>query len=480
MANRGSYRPGEGGYEENREYRYGQGNPDPYGGPASYGNQGQYGSADPYGQGTEYDPLAYGEEQSGDYDDWDDPDEGYQGNIYPDPYLSPNRGKPSMAARAAGKANPDPYSRSRQSRSARQAHRSAQQNARVRQEVRRQVQEYDYDPPRRRKKRKRHGFRNFLLFLLILALILGGAYLVLFRAPQMIGDGWHTRKDGIYNILVCATDEEEMRTDTMMILTLDTNAKTLALTSLPRDTIVDTDEWVPKLNAVYGSAGGGEAGANALMNEVETILGFRPDGYAIIDYEVFRDAVDAMGGVVFEVPMEMEVDNPPNYDEIIHLYPGEQVLNGDQALAVCRYRYGYLMADIQRQYVQQSFLKAMIKQALSPAKWLKLPGVYQAVMDNTLTNLTGGNLRWLALHAMLTGLDDIPQNTLPGEGVDYNGASCYGLFGQSVVDLVNQVMNPYEEEITIDDVYILTVSEGYLVESTWRGEAFDASTYEYD
>ena len=476
MANRGSNRPGNGRYDEY--------DPLDYSGEdfsrSGYSDSG-YGG---YTDGGYTDPRSGGYYEDADWDDWDDPDEGYQGEIYPDPYLSPNRGKPSMAARAAGKANPDPYSRTRQARarSAQQAHRNAQQNARVRQEVRRQVQQYEYDYPQPRPKRrkKRHGFRNFILFLLILALIGGGLYLLLFRAPLMVGDGWHTRKDGIYNILVCATDEEELRTDTMMIFTLDVNEKTVALTSLPRDTIVDSDEWVPKLNAVYGSAGGGEAGAAALMNQVQTILGFRPDGYAIIGYEVFRDAVDAMGGVKFDVPMEMEVDNPPNYDEIIHLYPGEQVLNGDQALAVCRYRYGYLMADIQRQYVQQSFLKAMIKQALSPSKWLKLPGVYQAVMDNTLTDLTGGNLRWLALHAMLTGLDDIPQNTLPGEGVDYNGASCYGLFGQSVVDLVNQVMNPYEEEITIDDVYILTVSEGYLVESTWRGEAFDASTYEYD
>ena len=159
---------------------------------------------------------------------------------------------------------------------------------------------------------------------------------------------------------------------------------------------------------------------------------------------------------------------------------GEQLLDGTTALGVCRYRYGYLMADIQRQYVQQSFLKAMIKQALSPGNWTKLPAVYRAVMDNMITDLDGANMRYLVLHALLAGIDDIPQNTLPGEGVDYNGASCYGLYGQSVVDMVNEVMNPYEEELTIDDVYILTVSGGYLVESTWRGTAFDASTYEYD
>lgn len=117
---------------------------------------------------------------------------------------------------------------------------------------------------------------------------------------------------------------------------------------------------MPKLNGVYGLAGGGAAGAEALLDEIETLLGFRPDGYALIDYQVFKDAVDALGGVTFDVPMDMVVED-------IELSAGEQTLNGDQALAVCRYRYGYLMADIQRQYVQQSFLKAMIKQCMSPA-----------------------------------------------------------------------------------------------------------------
>jgi LCP family protein required for cell wall assembly len=243
---------------------------------------------------------------------------------------------------------------------------------------------------------------------------------------------------------------------------------------------VDNGEWVPKLNGVYGLAGGGEAGAEALLDQVETLLGFRPDGYVIINYQVFKDAVDALGGVTFDVPMDMTVDNANDPSDVLEIYAGEQVLNGDQALGVCRYRYGYLMADIQRQYVQQNFLKAMIKQAFSPSKILKLPSVYQAVMANVETNLDGANIRYLALHALLAGIDDIQQNTLPGEGVDYNGASCYGLYGQSVVDMVNEVMNPYVEDITIDDVHILTVSGGVLVESTWSGTAFDASSYQYD
>jgi LCP family protein required for cell wall assembly len=439
---------------------------------------------DPYGQDDYYDDGYYDDgyyDQDGYYDDggyYDQDgyyDEGYSdgGGYYDDGYYDQDDyyaapSKPSMAARASGKANPDPYRRSSQSGQPRRTQRQSQS------------QYYETSPQPRRRKKKRHPFRKLLLVLLILAAILAGLYFLLFQAPEQTNDGLHTRKDGFYNILICATDEEELRTDTIMIASLDQENGTVSLTSLPRDTIVDNGQAVPKLNGVYGLAGGGEAGAEALMDQVETLLGFRPDGYAVINYQIFKDVVDAMGGVTFDVPMDMTVDNANDPDDVLEIAAGEQVLDGTMALGVCRYRYGYLMADIQRQYVQQSFLKAMIQQLMSPKKLLKLPAVYSSAMDNIVTDLSGANIRYLCLHVLLSGMNDIQQNTLPGEAVTYNGASCYGLYGQSVVDLVNQVMNPYEEPITLDDVHMLTVSGGTLVESTWSGTAFDASTYQYD
>jgi LCP family protein required for cell wall assembly len=443
---------------------------------------------DPYGQDDYYDDGYYDDgyyDQDGYYDEdgyYDQDgyyDEGYSdggysdgGGYYDDGYYDQDDyytapSKPSMAARASGKANPDPYRRSRQS----QPRRTQRQS---------QGQYYETSPQPRRRKKKRHPFRKLLVVLLILIAILAGLYFLLFQAPEQTNDGLHTRKDGFYNILICATDEEELRTDTIMIASLDQENGTVSLTSLPRDTIVDNGQAVPKLNGVYGLAGGGEAGAEALMDQVETLLGFRPDGYAVINYQIFKDVVDAMGGVTFDVPMDMTVDNANDPDDVLEIAAGEQVLDGTMALGVCRYRYGYLMADIQRQYVQQSFLKAMIQQLMSPKKLLKLPAVYSSAMDNIVTDLSGANIRYLCLHVLLSGMNDIQQNTLPGEAVTYNGASCYGLYGQSVVDLVNQVMNPYEEPITLDDVHMLTVSGGTLVESTWSGTAFDASTYQYD
>lgn len=437
-----------------------------------------------YGQDFVDEVNTYGQQYSGytnyensgydqDYNTWQEPydsyDQGYEDYDYYEDTARPQR--PSMAARAAGKASADPYMRRSQPRQTSRSQGRTQQPPR--QQTRRQQYDY-YDEPQpvRRRRKKRHPFRNFLIFLVILAGLGYGAYSLLFQSPTQYNDGMHTRKDGFYNILLCATDEEEMRTDTIMLATLDTTQGAISLTTIPRDTIVANGQAVPKINGVYGLYGGGDAGAQALMDAVETLLGFRPDGYAVINYEVFRDAVNAMGGVTFDVPMDMEVDGTV-------IQAGQQLLDGETALAVCRYRYGYAMADIQRQYVQQNFVKAMAKQCLSLDNLTSLPAVYEAVMANTLTDLSGANLRYLLMKVVLTGMDGIQQNTLPGEGVSYGGASCYGLYGQSVVDLVNESLNPYVEDITIDEVEILTVSGGVLVESTWRGTAFDPSTYEY-
>lgn len=442
------------------------------GGSSYYDGNGYYDGSydDSY---DNYQDASYGSGYQG-YEDYADGYDGYEDDgyaDYEDGYEPPHQ---TLAAKASGMANPDPYDRRSSGYSQSSTRRSKKRRSAPRERYDEDYEDYEepeYQPPRRRK--KRHPLRNFLIFLLILVAIFVGIYFMLFRAPTKSQDGIHTRKSGFYNILLCATDEEGARTDTIMIASLDQKNGTCALTSIPRDTIVDSGESVPKINGVYGLAGCGDAGAQALMDQVETLLGFRPDGYAIIDYEIFKDVVDAMGGVTFDVPMDMDVDGTT-------IYAGEQELSGDLALKVCRYRHGYAMADIQREYVQQTFIKAMVKQCMSPGKLPKLPAIYKAAMSNVITDLDGANIRYLALHILLSGIGDIQQNTLPGEGVNYNGASCYGLYGQSVVDMVNQVMNPYTEDLTIDDVHILTVSGGSLVESTSTGTAFDASTYQYN
>ena len=275
---------GDGGYSNNNGYYDGTYDDSYNNGYDGYDDQNGY-----YDDGYGYDQNGYQdgypyEDQNG-YNGYDD---GY----YDDGYQEPYQPRETLASRAAGRSGADPYSRAGRSSGRPKQSRAQKPQKRVRYE-----DEYQQPAPRRRRK-KHHPFRNFLIFLLILAALIAGLYFLLFRAPAQSQDGVHTRKDGFYNILLCATDEEGTRTDTIMIATLDQKNGQVSLTSLPRDTIVDNGEAVPKLNSVYALAGCGDAGANALMDQVKTLLGFRPDGYAIISYDIFRDVVNATAVVL--------------------------------------------------------------------------------------------------------------------------------------------------------------------------------------
>lgn len=88
-----------------------------------------------------------------------------------------------------------------------------------------------------------------------------------------------------------------------MLLSLDGRGRTARLLSIPRDTYVNAPYSLPKINSACGAAGGGAAGMEELVSQVEGLLGFRPDGYVMVDIDAFVEIVDIMGGVDFNVPM---------------------------------------------------------------------------------------------------------------------------------------------------------------------------------
>ena len=111
----------------------------------------------------------------------------------------------------------------------------------------------------------------------------------------------------------------------------------------------------------------GESGIDALMKYVGDITGFMPDNYVLIDTNVFVKAIDALGGVYFDVPVDMNYDDfsdfnndgTVDYEFHIHVQKGYQLLNGENALGVFRFRQnnngtGYAMGDIERLEAQHA------------------------------------------------------------------------------------------------------------------------------
>lgn len=261
-------------------------------------------------------------------------------------------------------------------------------------------------------------------------------------------------RDGVYNILICGTDGDGYRTDTIMIAHLDTNTQQTALMSIPRDTVVPTQSGgIMKINSVY--AGGGESGIERLRSRLQTLLGFPVDGYFLVDLEAFEKTVDLLGGVWFDVPQDMYYDDP---SQALHidLKAGYQLLNGKDAMGLVRYRKGYASQDIQRTQVQQEFLRALAKQCMSLKSLTKLGELAGVFAEYVQTDLTVGNMLYFAKELMRCDLDELTTCTVEGEGAMINGISYYPLYDWSILSLVNAYFNPYDTQLTQESIQVIT------------------------
>ncbi len=264
-----------------------------------------------------------------------------------------------------------------------------------------------------------------------------------------------SHKEGFYNILVVGTDDDGFRTDTIMIARLDVTNHTVAIMSIPRDTMVESVMTVPKINGVYGYAGKGEKGINNLKSHLAKLLGFEVDGYAVVNLEAFVELVDLVGGVEFNVPMDMYYSDPTQ-DLYIDLKAGLQKLDGQQAMQLVRYRKGYATQDLQRTEVQQDFLRALAQQCLKVSNLKKIGNMANIFKEHVTTDLTVGNIAYFGQELLKCDFEDMYSYTLEGEAVYLDGVSYYAIYLHNTLEAVNGYFNPYDAEITENNVTILT------------------------
>lgn len=291
------------------------------------------------------------------------------------------------------------------------------------------------------KQRKKHHFIRKTICGLLLAVVLFVAYCALIAGMPEADVDTTDKRNGICNILLAGTDEGGMRTDTMMLLSINDKEHTVTLLSLPRDTYTEGYN-PPKLNSACASAGGGEAGMQRLMGEVHSLLGIIPDGYVLVNFNVFEDIVDTFGGVKFYVPMDMDYEDPAQ-DLYIHLEQGYQKLNGEKAVQLMRYRSGYAMADLERVNVQREFLQAALDQWLDPWLIIKAPIAAGTVYKDMTTDLSPGNCIWLIRALLQCDIAQLNTQTLPGAPQYINGGS-YFVPDAGAIEALATAFYPYE------------------------------------
>ncbi|MFA9422477.1 MAG: LCP family protein [Sedimentibacter sp.] len=234
-----------------------------------------------------------------------------------------------------------------------------------------------------------------------------------------------------FNVLIVGL--ENYRTDTIMVVSYDTENKTASLISIPRDTYyprnADDSPDLKKINSVYA-----KEGIESLANDVQTMLGIPLEKYVIVDYEAVVACVDSLGGVEVNVPFHMEYSDP--YDDPpleINIPEGTQILDGEQSLKFLRFRKGYANQDLGRIEAQQQFLKSAAKKALS----LQLPALVKQAYSYVDTNITITNILSLAGDVVGFSPDNIDLNTLPGMETPLEGLSFYIPDEDGIKNMVN-------------------------------------------
>lgn len=196
---------------------------------------------------------------------------------------------------------------------------------------------------------------------------------------KMFGGGAKV-EDGPFNVLVLGVDErpeseaEGSRTDTIMLVRVDPGTGGVGLLSVPRDLLVEVAPGEEnRINAAYNFGG-----IEQTVTAFEDYSGVDVDHYAVVDFEGFKDVINAMDGVEVDVADEI----PPKYG----IEDGLQTLNGKQALFFVRYR-GTSGGDLDRIGRQQQLVAALRSQAFSWNTVKQLPAIARAANRNVLTDL---------------------------------------------------------------------------------------------
>ena len=203
------------------------------------------------------------------------------------------------------------------------------------------------------------------------------------------------------------------RSDVIMLLTIDPVSKRAQLLSLPRDTYVDIEGHKGKTKLGHAYAYGGEELAE---KTVERFLDVSVDYYATVDYNAVRRLVDAVGGIEVDIPFDYTYEDTYVVPHLsINFKKGKQKLNGDDAVRYLRIRKIYENQDLDRIQTQQGFLMKLFDKLKSPRMIFKIPELIDLVMDNVETNLSYGQIAYLAKMGLDFDKDSIQMDTLVGE-----------------------------------------------------------------
>jgi polyisoprenyl-teichoic acid--peptidoglycan teichoic acid transferase len=243
------------------------------------------------------------------------------------------------------------------------------------------------------------------------------------------------------------TKNNPSRSDTMMLVRYNPKSNSASILSLPRDTKITLNGHSEKLNAAHMS------GAANTIKTIEKLLNIDINYYFEINYEGFRECIDALGGVDIKIPRDMDYDA---WKISIHFKKGEIVhMNGEKAEEFVRWRKnndggGYAMGDLGRISTQQDFIMEAIKKLKTPLGLLKIPALITTVSKYVETNIPPETLLEYAYKAKSMKPEMVQKEILPGEA-KYIGAASFYVWNNDLNDKFIQRFRGIEPQVTLEN-----------------------------
>ncbi|MGE1162164.1 LytR family transcriptional regulator [Peribacillus simplex] len=284
-----------------------------------------------------------------------------------------------------------------------------------------------------KKTKKKRTWLKVVGIIVLLFILSGGAFAYsLWNALTKTVDSMHTPIDRNtdkrtkdlalsdqepFSMLMLGVDErdgDKGRSDTMIVLTVNPQKKSVKMLSIPRDTRTEIvgHGTQDKINHAFAFGG-----AKMSMDTVENFLDIPIDYYMKINMEGFKDIVDAVGGVTVQNDLDFTSDG-------IHFAKGSHTLNGKEALAYSRMRHDDPNGDFGRQSRQRSIIEAVIREGASVSSLTKYNDVFEALGNNIQTNLTFDDMMDIQKNYR-DASKSITQSSINGKGTKIDGIYYY-------------------------------------------------------
>ena len=321
----------------------------------------------------------------------------------------------------------------------------------------------------KKEKKKKRILRKILFLILLVLLIAGSVFAyktykngggVSGMLATVVGHDENTKKNlGEFRCLILgiSTDQEDVElTDTIMVASYNPNTQKATLLSIPRDTYTGKNSTkataYEKINALYSR----KHRPDETLEAVNEITGLDIKYYVVVKTEALIKLVDVIGGVTFNVPIDMDYDDS-SQNLHIHLKAGEQLLDGDKAEQLVRFRHNndgtsypeeYGDNDIGRMRTQREFITQVVKQTAKPGNIFKIGEILDVAKEYVITNIDFDAAKDYIPYAVEFNTDNLLTATLPGTSSNKNesGTWVYIYNKQETKELIQELF--YDRDAT--------------------------------